>query len=938
MTTAYQIKPWTQVATPHDDILAGRLEIGVYAADLWRVAKGDPNCPLVYRDPRRYFETTYLTEALRSLFTDVLRALSGEGGDRVLQLRTPFGGGKTHSLIGLYHLTKNRKDLADMPQIEGLPDPGATRVVVLDGDKFDPRVGRKVDGGPHLRTLWGELAWQLGEGKAYELVREQDQERSAPGEEILDQLLKAKPTLLLLDEVLGHVENALAIPLRDSSFGRQVRLFLKRLTETVNGLPNAAMVYSLQASVHEAFGDEALLAELDHLVTRVDAKREPVTGDDVMRVVQRRLFKDSGDPQVYREAARAYSELFRRVREGFAETEADRRSAADEASVLENRVLMSYPFHPDLLDLMYHRWGSLPSYQRTRGALQFLASVVYALWNSPQHAQAVIGPGDVPLADERVRNSLFSQVGERERYSSVVDADITGTNARVKEVDRRLGQESPALQHLRVGTRLATAAFLYSFGARSGEDRGVVEEELIASCLAPGLDRMILVATLKDMWQEHLLYFHYTGRRYRFEPQPNLTKLIGDEEKRWPPQQVLERLKEEIRARLGTTRGAVLWPADSQAIPDREPEFKVVYLDLVWADKTEADAELMLRGWTENRGNLKREYRNGLAFVMPASQAAGQARATVRRLMAIESLLSQKTKLQFSKEQVEDLNERKKTTAAELDAALRGLYEKVRFPVPELEGQIAYRLELEDLRTQVSAAKEIHSRVMDALDRRWVFDTVTPSRLLTLTKLGQSVEAGQPATTHLSCSQLVDWFFSFLDFPKLKSAKALQECVAKGVAEKRFGYVASARVDSQGQLVVDRPGDVCFGESINAEEVDLSSGAYVLSAELAGRFRAPEAPEEISPPVIDVTGPGPVPTPPGPGQPRKRYQLHLEADKTKVFKAWPVIQTLADQSKSLSVTVDVVANAEESFDPVWIRNAVEEPLEEANIAQHGQLE
>ncbi|MDZ7413265.1 MAG: DUF499 domain-containing protein, partial [candidate division KSB1 bacterium] len=750
---AYQLKPWTQVATPHDDILRGELEMSTYAADLWAVARNDSRCPRVYRDPRDFFVATYLTTALKELLRDVLQVLGGGSGDRVLQLRTPFGGGKTHTLIALYHLVTARDVLTSLPDLQDLPDPGPVRVAVLHGLELDPHVGRKPKDGPHLHTLWGELAWQLGGAEAYELVRTQDEGRTAPGGDIVRQLLDDGPTLILIDEALLYVQKAMAIPLHDSTLGRQVMVFLQTLTEVVRGLPQAALVYSLQASVHEATGDEALLQDLDHLVSRVDAKREPVSGDEVMCVVQRRLFKDLGEEAVRQAVARAYAVLFQRLREGLGQTESERREAAHEAEVLQERILKSYPFHPDLLDLMYHRWGSLPSYQRTRGALQFLATTVHALWHNPQTAQPLIGPGDVLLGDEAVRGTFFSQVGERERYTAVMDADLTGTQARVKEVDRRVGQESPALQHLRVGTRLATATFLYSFGAREGEDRGVVESELIASCLAPGLDRMVLAATLGDL-REQLLYLHYTGRRYRFEPRPNLNKLIADEANKFSPDEVLDRVQTELAKGMGSGRGVVLWPMDSSAIPDREPEFKVVYLHPSWAERTEDEIERGLRDWTGQRGNVKREYLNALAFVVPAHQPADRARAAARQLLGIESLLSQRKKYQFTAEQVEELEERRSNARTDLEAALLRLYERVRLPVPEREGEAPYTLETVDLRAQLAAGRDIHGRTLEAL-RNWVFDYVTPTRLVTLTRLGQPREEGETPLEHLACEQIV---------------------------------------------------------------------------------------------------------------------------------------------------------------------------------------
>ena len=407
-----------------------------------------------------------------------------------------------------------------------------------------------------------------------------------------------------------YVEKAMAVERGESNAGRQAMLFIQALTEAVNNHPRAAMVYSLQASVGEAVGAEGLLTQLDHLVSRIDAKREPVSGDEVMRVVQRRLFADLGDVDVHRTVARAYADLLRRQLEAYAETDDARRQAATEAGLLEQRIVASYPFHPELLDLMYHRWGSLPSYQRTRGALQFLACTAHALWQKGADA-ALIGPGEVDLADEATRGAFFSQVGERERYTSVLSSDITASGSGAVTVDRRLGADSPALAQLAIGSRAATAIMLYSFGAREGEDRGVLETDLVAAVLAPGLDRNVIVAALHDLREEEL-YLHYTGRRYRFEPTPNLTKLVRDEANKFTPAEVLETIRGQLEEHLKGTRGAVVWPDGPAGIDDGKPLFSIAYLHPDWAPER-MPLEQLRRAGTVRTTALPERARTGRA-------------------------------------------------------------------------------------------------------------------------------------------------------------------------------------------------------------------------------------------------------------------------------------------------------------------------------------
>jgi hypothetical protein len=923
---AYRLKPWTEVVRPHEDIVEGRLEMGVYAANLGALDRRDPNTPRVYRDAREFFRTTYMTGPLRELLRDVLTVLGGGPGDRIIQLRTPFGGGKTHAMIALYHLMNSRSEIDDS-NLDGVPDLGPGKVAVLSGIDLDPRTPRSEER-VEIRTLWGELAYRVGGEPAYGLVREHDESGSAPGANVLRSVIPSgKPVLILLDEVLVYVEKALGATGKDPR-GRQAMLFLQTLTEVVKDLKNSAMIYSLQASAHEAVGDDALLQDLDHLVARVDAKREPVSNEEVMRVVQRRLFPTFGeDPaheEVARQAAREYAIEVKRFWEANADTEADRRAAGQEAERFERRVLDSYPFHPDLLDLMYHRWGSLPSYQRTRGALQFLASVVHII-KSGKRAQPLIGPGDVPLEDGAVRGTFFTQVGERERYSSVLAADITGEEARAKEVDRRIGHDSPVYEQLAVGTRGATAIMLFSFGGRPGEDRGVSEADLLPSLLSPELDRNVLTTAVHDL-REHLLYLHYTGRRYRFEPKANLNLLIEQEAKGFEGPERLDRLKAEVARLLKPAADqAVLWPPESGAVPDGDPRFHIVYLGPDWADLDADGLHDKLADWVQHRGPALREYQNAMAFAVPGAGPLDRAKAAARAFLGIESLQGQvkQKRVTLEKEQVDELAERLKGAAAELYGAADRLYERVLVPVPERSGQTPFDFEEIDLRAQLAAGRDPHQRLLDAL-RKHVFDSLTPGRVLTLTKLGEERD-------FVACEDLVKWFYSYFDFPKLVDDRAVRGAIARGTAES-FGYVSAAHVD--GDKLSARKEHVWFHSPIPENEVDLGPGCFILAPHLAAELRG-----DVMVPTT-ITGAGSPPTAPQltgdmeevpPVGGATTYRVRFAANAAQLFRVLPGIQNLADRARRFVARVEVEAQGEEPFDETWLRNAVEEHFDEAGV-------
>lgn len=970
MSSAYQLKPWHQIAIPHKDIRDGKLNMSVYAASLGAVLRHDPQCPQVYLEADAFFAATYLTAELKTLLSDVLKVLSGEASDRVLQLRTPFGGGKTHALISLYHITQNRQHLTRFPELAALPDPGPVTTVAFIGLDMDASTGAQMPDGPRVMTPWGYLAWQIGGAEAYALVAEQDRNRVAPGNDVIREILRDRTVLILLDEFLVYVENAMGIQVGDSVFGRQVLTFVQKLTEVVREQAHTALVYSLQASVQEAIGNEGLLSALDKLVNRLDAKKEPVSGDEVMKVVQRRLFESVGDENVIDEIAQYQANLLFKFLDNPEESGYTAQEAKQQADTLAERIKLSYPFHPDLLDLMYHRWGSLPSYQRTRGALQFLARVVYAL-RANNNPSLLISPGDIPFDDEGVRGAFFSQVGEREQYSAVLAADLTGRKAKVRGVDKQIAEDSPALSHLQVGSRLSSAVLMYSFGARSGEDRGVLEQDVAAACLVPGLERSTLKTTLNSL-RDHLLYLHYVGKRYRFETKPNLNKLIADEESKVDGDDVLERLKTELGKLISGGRGRViLWPKDSVAVPDRVSQFTVVYLGADWAEKSRELAVEETLQWVEYRGNDKREYKNALAFVLPEKNQLDKARKAARNSLALESLVEQKAKYKFTPEDLDGLKDKIREVKSAIGSALRRLYDDVLLPVPGNPIQI----EVLELQSQLNTSQNLQERVLDLL-RNQVFDSMTVSKLVRLANL-DPVER-----PYVVGEDLISYFFRFPTYPKMLSPEGIKGAIVHAIEQGQLGYTPYMTIPNDGPPLVENPALVSLLKAIPRDELDLSG--FILHPSLAQQLAYVEPtsdPAQDIPPltstdntedlsdtdlgndidqggagdttsVRDKVGDGYVTQPATTSSITKTvlvdilegrktahsYHVTLSADKSKLFELFSVLQALSDKAETMTVRFDIRAQTAQGFEPTWIANAIEEPIDEMDIQAATRLE
>jgi predicted AAA+ superfamily ATPase len=233
------LKPWREVAIPHEDVLKGTFQQAEFAADLSRVHDGTATPE--YQDPVLFYQRTFITEGMKLLLDSVVKRIAGRGGDPVIQLQTAFGGGKTHTMLAVYHLAKGTAASADLAGIPPILDAAKitelprAAIAVLDGNQLAPNMPRKHDG-LTVRTLWGELAWQLGGESGYALVREADESGTSPGKDVLAQLLAAHaPCVVLVDELVAYIRQfeegkSYAGGTYDSNLS-----FIQALTEAVRG-------------------------------------------------------------------------------------------------------------------------------------------------------------------------------------------------------------------------------------------------------------------------------------------------------------------------------------------------------------------------------------------------------------------------------------------------------------------------------------------------------------------------------------------------------------------------------------------------------------------------------------------------------------------------------------------------------------------------------
>ena len=595
-------------------------------------------------------------------------------------------------------------------------------------------------------TVWGWIAWALGGSEGYEVVRAQEEARVAPGGDALVALLKRGPSLILLDEILEYLISAGGVRVEQTTLRDETLSFLKRLTVAVGNVDDAVLVYSLQSSKRESLEYTDLLRTVEHLAARKDQRREPVEGNEILNVIQRRLLSGPPDPAAAAGAAEACRQVFTRMRRAWAHGEPERRQAEEEGLALRDRIKASYPFHPALIDLMRERWAAIPDFQRTRGALRFLATCLRAAHRAGG-SRLLLGPGDVPVRDADVRVAFFKEVGQREDFQACLEHDFVGANARTRRIDDRRAREVTAESGKQPATRLATTILMHSFGGLRRDESeegdplppGIGEPDLLGVSIGPDLDSTTIMACLKEL-KEQCLYLHFDGVRYCFKKDPNVTLLVEQEADAVSRDEdrIRSRIRQMLEERLAGQRSAVVWPAKPADVPDREPRFLIAYLPLEFAAQPAAEQRRAALDICESHGSRAREFRNGLGLAVPMADQIEILRRAVRYLLAVERVRDKWREHNLTDVQKGQLKERGATERTAAESALLGLYREVWLPSSDGGALTLDTVSMEGrpLQTTLDAKKRalIHQRLTELLTtvQRRIFGTVAPGKLLDL--------------------------------------------------------------------------------------------------------------------------------------------------------------------------------------------------------------
>jgi hypothetical protein len=780
---ARTLKPWTEIALPHPDVLANRFKEAEFAADLFAVDSG--HATEDYGTPENFFRITFLTEGLRRVLASSLQRLGGTGGDPVIGLQTAFGGGKTHTMLAVYHLAR-AKDLKLLEGIAPLAEKADVKawkkpkLAAFVGSAKGTDVSLILKDGPRVHTLWGYLAWRLAGDAGLKLVAEAEAARTNPGSELILEVLKrAGPSVILLDELV-----AFARQLPDDRFEAFLS-FIQSLTEAAKMAPGALVIGSLPESKSEAGGPKgiAALERLEKVFGRLQSPWIAAHGNETYEIIRRRLFQtlDADGEKARDETIKAFHDLYKK-------NAAEFPPEAKEGRYLE-LLRLSYPIHPELFDRLAKDWAALPLFQRTRGVLRFMANVVGVLWHN-QSRDPLITPARIPLAHERVRASVLYPLSPA--YGPIADREVDGEGALPAQIE---ANPTRRISQARAATRAARAVFLCSAPLvdLGQPNAGLSLSGVRLACAEPGDQLAIFGEALHELAGRSAFLYEEAGR-FWFSTHPTLNREADNRAKALPDHEVdaavVEAIRDDAKMKGGFHRVHAA-PDDPISI-DETASLSLVILGpsaphagkgVAKSPATDAVTDTLTRCRASQRG-----FRNTLIFVAADEGSLGNAREVMRKALAWRSIVDdERLQQQLTQAQVKDAAEKARTQEDAAVKAVRAAWSHILYPVKSETAGKPFDLEHDAITARDRAAIPVVVYDKARADGNALEKLGTERLWLALKPIWPDDRA------HLAVSEVAEWFASYVYLPKLRDGVVLAAAIRDSIAklDPTFGYADS---------------------------------------------------------------------------------------------------------------------------------------------------
>ncbi|MFN3472139.1 MAG: DUF499 domain-containing protein, partial [Aquificaceae bacterium] len=550
---------------------------------------------------------------------------------------------------------------------------------------------------------------------------------------------KNQPLLILMDELLEYAAKAAGIKVGDSNLATQTLAFMQELTVAISSFDKSLLIFTLPSSLIEHYDENAerIFLQLQKITGRVEKVYTPVEDEEVAQIIKRRLFSyiDEKSAKENIEEFLDYAE-----REGILPTD---------KALYRERFLKSFPFQPEVIDVLYKRWGSIPTFQRTRGVLRILALVVNTLKDSQI---PFIRLGDFKLENEELRRELIKHIGND--YDSVIASDITSPDSGSKKVDRELG--SLYLPYS-FGTKVSTTIFMYSFSG--GPEKGATTKEIKLACSNVNFPSSVITDAI-DKLKEKLFYLSESG--LFFTKQANLNRILLDKMENIDERQLKEEEEKLIKKAIGKEFFEVyIWPRNTKDVPDTS-KLKLVVLE--YKDR--------VKEFIENYGDRPRTYPNVLIFLCPLDSERVAFENFLKRKMAFKLIESDET-LQLTEAQKKEVKKRIEEAEKDEVSMLRNLYRTVLLP---------YKGDLKE----IDLGQPTHQR--DLKIDRDVYERLRSE--------GEILERLNPLTIkerylrdkeYVETRKLLEAFYRTPGEVRIKEEKVFKDAIKDGVRQGLFG-------------------------------------------------------------------------------------------------------------------------------------------------------
>ncbi|PRY52239.1 putative AAA+ superfamily ATPase [Knoellia remsis] len=924
------VKPWREVLPPHDDVATGNFAASEFAADLYKVATGAESND-DYADPVEFFKRTYLTEGLTDLIGWAVKRLSGDlNAKPVINLQTNFGGGKTHSMLSLWHVAAGRP-IGDFPQAtqellakNGYTGEKVNRVAIV-GNHLSP-TGSVKDDGTHVNTIWGELAWQLGGAAAYAKVAKADADRTHPGKALHDLLEEYSPAVILIDEWVAYARSLLGRDdLAGGSFDDQFT-FAQSLTEAAKGTKGILLAISIPASesgddrevvpgnaeeVGGANGLEAL-KRLQNVVRRVADQWRPASSAEAYHIVKQRLFRepDAAALSAISVTARAYVEMYRKHPVDFP------REVRETA--YEDRIKATYPIHPELFDRLYEEWSSLERFQRTRGVLRLMSTVVHTLWTG-EDASPLVMPGSIPFAAAAVNTEVAQYL--HDSWKAVIDADVDGPTSEPALIDK----EKPVFGQRSLTKRLARTVFFGAVPTIGSAHKGIETQRVFLGTAVPGDVPGNFHSALTHLG-DRATYFYSGSGKYWYDLQANITRTAKDQAERLHQEdvfkEIVDRLRDQASAK-GSFTAVHVGPEDHGDIPDLDEARLVILHPKVAYSKVEGEqspAVGFAKEATERRGSGHRTHRNMLVFLAADTNRLEELEAATREYLGWSHVLENEADLDLTQNQRVQAETRRNQANSTVDARLLGAFIWALTPSqPDASQPFAIAATKAE-----GQAESLAERVSRRLGNDGNLSTrqAAQSIRVSINKVPQIWKDG-----HVSLGALWDLYSTYPYMPRLRNRAVLDDGVVDLPMIWQTDAYALALGFEDGRYV----GLWLPSESVSAPPV--SDSLLLVRPDVAERQVLQDGGMTVADPkptdenVTVVFTPGPAVDAPPKATPNRYYGVrHLRSDRIAGdFKdvVDEVLTPLRDGGGQVVVSIEVQARRQGGFDEATIRTVSE---------------